>query len=150
MTDAEKKLIDAVILWQACNYPVDRKKDTQHVKDAVDRVLVERAPINLTGMFTYYVLAQSELPRDDFDAREWDAVFGFAHDLYYFTTYGDPILGTLGKKEYEDLEDRHKKAFHSYFVHKYAIAKLNLSRTLFDKLYNEACESCGVEPRTFQ
>lgn len=137
MTDAEKELIDAVILWQKYGANTDRKRNTQAIRDAADKIVIERLPDRYLDRFVTFIGCQERLPREDFTHYEWEDIYSDAYADFKFLAYGDPKYGRESHY-YRDLDPSEKQCFLDYFEAKRALTDLCLPVHLFDRFYEEA------------
>lgn len=143
MTDAEKQLIDAVLMWQQCRYPMDRPLNLKAVREAAFKVAQERAPRNSRDVFKRLILARTKLPREVPDPFEWESIFDQGYGAYLKVQGDDePFWQRLGP--YRQITEEEKALFIEYFDSRSAAFSLGLPPSLFDYEYEGALDELGI------
>lgn len=137
MTDAEQRLIDAVLLWQRCGYPQDRINQLAGIRDAASSLARERLPEDINTLFEDLVKAKIALPRDDYSFDEWDRIWDDAYMSW---------LAEKGEVPYRHFVPNENHApFVTYFAVRDKISRLHIPPHLYLELYDGAKTKLGYE-----
>lgn len=142
MTDAEQRLISAVLDWQNSGYPQDRKNNLSRVRETAFSVAEERAPADTEVVIHRFLLASYKLPKDNYTYYEWDKIWDEAYASW------SAYQGEIPYSHYNPKEEH--KPFLEYFAARRAVSDLKLPPAVLDAKIERVkilfSEFYGVEP----